>query len=288
MKQTVSQTLKSSDTEEFIDIYFYRRIGYWVARASAAVGITPNAITIVSIFWGILAGHLMMYEDIWINLLGVLSLIIANTLDRLAGNIWFVSIYIHLGLRMQNEGMGSWIWLLGAFTGLCHVFQAAIADYYRNGHLFFIKGEGGSEFDNSQSMQKLSKSLSWKKEFFYKLFMSSYVNYTREQELFTRHMGLLITKVRDAYPSGVPLWLSTGFGTDNKPLMKYTNILSFNTRAIALFVAVLSGIPIGYWIFEFTVLNIVLIYMVWQQEKISMRYINLVDNNIATTDGNEE
>jgi len=309
MKQNINQTLKSSDTEEFIDIYFYRKIGYWVAKLSADLGIKPNTITIISIFWGIIAGHLMMYETFWINLIGVLSLIIANILDSadgqlarmtnnktrlgrildgLAGNIWFVSIYIHLGIRMQGEGMGNWIWLLGAITGLCHVFQAAIADYYRNGHLFFIKGDIGSEFDNSKEMKDVYNNLSWKTDFFYKFFMKSYINYTKEQELFTRNLGRLITMVRKEFPMGIPHELMIGFRTDNLPLMKFTNILSFNTRAIALFVAVLSGFPIAYWIFEITVLNIILIYMVLQQEQISKKYIELLNVNSTTTGYNEK
>lgn len=301
MNKAIDQTLKSSDTEEVIDIYFYRKLGYAVARASAHLGITPNAITIVSIFWGVAAGHLMMYNNLWVNVAGILSLIIANTLDSadgqlarmtnnktrlgrildgLAGNIWFVSIYIHLGIRMQNAGFGPWIWLLGAATGFCHVFQAAIADYYRNGHLFFIKGEGGSEFDNSRSMKELYENLSWKKEFFYKLFMASYVNYTKEQELFTKHLGKLIQAARLTYPDGIPEWLRTDFRKDNKPLMKYTNILSFNTRAIALFIAVLVNMPVGYWIFEITVLNGILLYMVAKQESISKKYLNLIHSGV--------
>lgn len=302
MKAKIEQTLKSTDTEEYIDIIFYRKVGFRVAQGAEKLHITPNTITIISIFWGVLAGHLMMYNNVWINIGGIASLIIANILDSadgqlarmtnnktrlgrildgLAGNIWFVSIYIHLGIRMQIDGMGMWIWALGAATGLCHVFQAAIADYYRNGHLFFVKGINGSEFDNSATMSNLYRSLSWKKEFFYKLFMGSYVNYTKEQELFTRHLGLLINKIKMKYFNDIPEWLREGFITDNKPLMKYTNILSFNTRAIALFIAVLANVPIAYWIFEITVLNGILLYMVSSQEKISKKYIRLIDEKAS-------
>ena len=294
MKENISRTLKSSDTEEFIDIYFYRKLGFLLARASAMVGITPNAITIVSIFWGVVAGHLMMYTNLGLNIAGILSLIVANTLDSadgqlarmtnnktrlgrildgLAGNIWFVSIYIHIGIRMQASGYEWWIWIVGAVTGLCHVFQAAIADYYRNGHLFFLKGEGGSEFDNSISMQNLYNKLSWKDDFFYKLFMASYVNYTKEQEIFTKNLGYLISLVRSKWPNELPLWLQNGFRHENKPLMKYTNILSFNTRAIALFIAVLINMPLLYWLFELTVLNFILVYMVYKQQRVSKKYI---------------
>lgn len=210
MKQSELQnTFKSSDTEEAIDIYFYRRLGYRVALFSAKHKIRPNTITIISIFWGVVAGHLYYYNNIWINILGILFLIIANTLDSadgqlarmtndktelgrildgLAGNLWFLSIYIHIGLRLTHNGYGSWIWIIGIVTGISHIFQAAIADYYRNGHLYFIKGEAGSEFHSSKDIKRQYDSLSWKKDFWMKLFMYFYHNYTREQELFTGNL----------------------------------------------------------------------------------------------------
>ena len=43
-------TLKSADTEEWIDLLFYRPIGYRWALLFRRLGVTPNAITIS--FWG--------------------------------------------------------------------------------------------------------------------------------------------------------------------------------------------------------------------------------------------
>jgi len=296
-KSKIEETLKSADTEETIDIYFYRKLGYHVASFSARAGIRPNTITIISIFWGILAGHLYYYNNLTINILGIFALIVANTLDSadgqlarmtndktqlgrildgLAGNFWFASIYIHLALRMQTAGMGNWVWMVGAFTGVCHVFQAAVADYYRNGHLFFIKGETGSEFHNSQHLKIQYESLQWKAHFWLKLFTLSYINYTREQELLTGNLQKLIESVRIKFGNKIPPAFTESFRSENRPLMKYTNILTFNTRAIALWVAVLVNIPILYWLFELTVLNLILIYMIIRQQKISKKFLALL------------
>ena len=49
------QTLKSMDTEETIDLVFYRPIGFMWAVICAKLGISPNAITIASIFIGVVA-----------------------------------------------------------------------------------------------------------------------------------------------------------------------------------------------------------------------------------------
>jgi len=302
MKQSELQnTFKSSDTEEAIDIYFYRRLGYRVALFSAKHKIRPNTITIISIFWGVVAGHLYYYNNIWINILGILFLIIANTLDSadgqlarmtndktelgrildgLAGNLWFLSIYIHIGLRLTHNGYGSWIWIIGIVTCISHIFQAAIADYYRNGHLYFIKGEAGSEFHSSKDIKRQYDSLSWKKDFWMKLFMYFYHNYTREQELFTGNLQKLIGCVQKNFQGQIPQWLRDDFRKENKPLMKYTNILSFNTRAITLWISLLINLPLLYWFFELIVLNIILIYMVLKQQFISKKYLNLLQKEV--------
>ena len=53
------------------------------------------------------------------------------------------------------------------------------------------------------------------------------------------------------------------------PLMKYTNILSFNVRTIALFAAILVfRMPWLYFAFELTVLNFILVYMMVRHERI--------------------
>lgn len=43
--------------------------------------------------------------------------------------------------------------------------------------------------------------------------------------------------------------------------MKYTNILTFNTRAICIYVTCLLGCPWVYMLIEITLMNILYIYM---------------------------
>ena len=62
-------SLKSLDTEEHIDLWFYRPIGYVWACLARKLGVTPNAITIASIFLGIGAGIAFYFNDIWINII---------------------------------------------------------------------------------------------------------------------------------------------------------------------------------------------------------------------------
>ncbi|MDR2684701.1 MAG: CDP-alcohol phosphatidyltransferase, partial [Prevotellaceae bacterium] len=51
-------SLKSVETENFLDRIFYRKIGYKIVLLLENTEITPNMVTIISIFFGIAAGIL--------------------------------------------------------------------------------------------------------------------------------------------------------------------------------------------------------------------------------------
>ncbi len=141
-----------------------------------------------------------------------------------------------------------------------------MADYYRNIHLFFLKGKAGSELDNSAQQKELFKSLSWKNDFIRKLFIFFYKDYTASQEKLTPKFQLLFNSIKEKYGDNIPQTFKDEFRALSKPLMKYTNILSFNTRVIALFISLLINKPWIYFVFEITVLNILLVYMIMSHE----------------------
>ena len=51
-------SLKSIETENKIDRIFYRPIGFRIARMLRGTGITPNMITVISIFVGAAVGFM--------------------------------------------------------------------------------------------------------------------------------------------------------------------------------------------------------------------------------------
>ena len=96
-----------------------------------------------------------------------------------------------------------------------------------------------------------------------------YTNYTVGQEKRTPWMQRLRGLLAEKYGNRIPRKFRDEFRAKSKPLMKYTNILSFNTRTFALFAAVLVfRMPWLYFAFELTVLNIILIYMMVRHERI--------------------
>lgn len=277
-QQDFKSSLKSLDTEEHIDIYFYRRIGWAEAKLASRLGITPNAITIASIFIGVAAGICFYPTNIVTNIAGLLLLILANSfdsadgqlarmtgqhsqlgriLDGMAGDFWFISIYICICLR--TNATEAWfadkrwvIWTLAVAAGACHAFQSAMADYYRQMHLQAVNGK--SELEDSTALRAKRAEAKGVQ----KLIMSLYLGYTVCQESLTPNARAL--RDRGALPSG--------FRAGSLPLMKWANVLTFNWRSITLAICLLAGAPWVYFVCELTLGNIILTYMIRRHERL--------------------
>ncbi len=301
IKKEYMNSLKSMDTEEFIDLAFYRPLGYLWALLCSKIGVTPNAITIASIFLGVGGGVLLYFHDdlMWLNYVGIFLIVWANTfdsadgqlarmtkqysklgriLDGMSGDFWFIAIYAAICFRMNETDAvfmeHTWmIWVIAAFAGVFHAKQAATADYYRQFHLYFLKGEDGSELDSCRVLDERLRELSWKEQFWTKLVLFFYRNYTANQEKFTPYMQVLRAELYHRYSGNIPQSFRDAFREKSKPLMKFTNMLTFNTRIIVLFIAVIIKMPYLYFVFELTVLNIMLVYLIKRHESICDKFV---------------
>lgn len=307
LKERVQATLKSEDTEGTFELYVTRTPGYLWALLFKKLHIHPIAVTLLSIVIGALAGYFFWWDDLYMNLIGMFLLIWANwydcadgqlarmtgqktligrILDGFAGDVWFFSIYFFLCLRLTDESApwgqpwGIWIWLIAAFSGFhCHAKQCAMADYYRNIHLYFLKGASGSELDNYAQQSALMRSLSWnRKEWFHKIYLYFYGNYTRGQERQTPKFQKFYALVQQRYPDGLPQALKEQFRTASLPLMKYTNILTFDTRVIVLFVSLFINMPWLFFAFEIIVLEALRYYTRHVHETFCDRFTKEIEN----------
>ncbi len=301
LKEQYNQSLKSMDTEEHIDLWFYRPLGFAWATLFAKLGISPNIVTIASIFLGVGGGILLYFGAqpyIWLNYVGIFLIIWANTydsadgqlarltkqysqigriLDGVSGDLWFFAIYFALVFRELHFGdawlgdffmqsQNHWIiWTIAIAAGVSHALQCAMADYYRQFHLYFLKGESGSELESTEKLDEQIKQSSG----FKRLTMFFYRNYTANQERLTPNMQRLRRELKKQFGDQMaPQQFRDDFRKLSLPLMKYTNMLTFNTRTIAMFISVIIRIPWLYFAFELIVLNTMLIYMICRHERL--------------------
>lgn len=300
LRSEYKATLKSSDTEEHIDLCFYRPIGFMWALLFKSLHCTPNVVTIISIFFGVACGFLIYPADYGLNLLAILMLIIANSLDSadgqlarmtkqysrlgrildgMAGDLWFISIYIAICLRTNRDVAffheHSWlIWLIGLVAGICHARQAAVADYLRQFHLMFVKKDFPTEFENSASIRAQIRNT---RNLLSKLVLYFYYLYTLLQERSFPQMGKLMAELREKYPDGkLPDKLAEELRMATLPMCKWENFMTFNWRSFALFASILVKHPMWYFIAELTVFNVALIYVQVRHEKICRSFLGKV------------
>ena len=284
-KELLKLSFKSEDTEEWLDVHFTRPIGLAFALLWNKFDIHPNVITILSIFLGVGAGWMFHYTDLWSNICGVLLLMFANfcdstdgqmaritgkktligrMLDGFAGDVWFVAIYLGIVARLwhQNVPFTDYQWGLGGFI-LCalagfgfHSKQSSLADYYRQIHLFFLLGKEGSELDNYQQQRQIYENLP-KGELLSRTFYYNYANYCKSQEQRTPCFQRFFAQWKQQPSETVRQQLLAG----SRPLMKYTNLLTFNSRAITIYVTCLLGCPWVYPLVELTVFQAMYVHM---------------------------
>ena len=84
----VEATYKAREVEGILDLYFYRKIGFWLAQFFARLKVTPAGVTLLGGVCGIIAGHLYYYRDLRVNIAGMentdrVRLVAQQTVDEL-------------------------------------------------------------------------------------------------------------------------------------------------------------------------------------------------------------
>ncbi|MBA2623627.1 MAG: CDP-alcohol phosphatidyltransferase family protein [Chthoniobacterales bacterium] len=276
----VEDTYKARDVESALDIYFYRPIGFGLARLFARLRFTPSMVSLLGALTGVLAGHLYFYRDLKLNILGMALHILTNALDNADGQlarltnrgslsgaimdgfadyVVFLSIYIHLSLRYVAEGGSTAVWLLALAAAASHAVQSMTIDHYRNAYLQFVAGKKTADANSSEAVRAAYDKTSWR-EFWKKLGLRNYLNYTRQQEL----LAPALLQLRRAMAPGAPSNFAGDYRSRCLPLVKYCNGLATNPRMLLLFAVLFLGHPVWYFGIEITVLNLLLLYVLYR------------------------
>lgn len=140
IKKKYQATLKSSETEDWLDYRVVRPLCYFLAVFFAKLNIHPNTVTIASMFIGAASSYFFLHgsfyyegwNGLWFNIIGVLLLCWADVLDctdgqlarltgkksrlgrildGMAGFTWFIPIYVLLMVRFYQHHSLEFGWL---------------------------------------------------------------------------------------------------------------------------------------------------------------------------------
>ena len=321
MNENISQTLKSSETDDWLDFHIVRPLCFYFVRFFAWLGITPNTVTILSMFVGagssyFFASGCLFYEGtkgLTYNLIAIALLVIADLLDctdgqlarytgqksrmgrildGVAGFIWFIPIYhaliyrfyLHHSIEFGWLGIADTqqnviiatvvVYILAWVSGIVGMgSQTRLADYYYQIHLFFLKGEKGSELDESQRQKEIYEQMPVGTSWIERTFQKSYIDYTRKQEKVTPQFQRLMSLLRQKYGSAgnMPAEVREAFHSQSLPLMKWNGMLTFNFRSAWFFLFCLLDVPVMNFLFEIIVMGLLAYYINHRHEAFCKR-----------------
>lgn len=316
IKEKALSTLKSLETDDWLDINVVRPLAYLCALAFNKFDIHPNTVTIISMFVGaascVFFAHGCFYyegtEGLVCNIIAILMLIVADILDctdgqlarmtgktsrigrildGVAGFTWFTPIYLAFVYRfyMHHELEFGWLGIedtpenaivatlivfgLGLVSGISGIAgQQRIADYYIQCHLFFLKGEKGSELDNSERQQKIYDEMPKDENPVVRYFQKSYVDYTRKQEKVTPMFQKMMAKLKEKYGASenIPAEFREKFHRYSLPMMTLNGLLTFNFRTMWLIIFILLDLPAEFFLFESIAMEMLYRYIVYRHE----------------------
>src|SRR6266576_3991300 len=287
---TIEATYKAREVEGVLDLYFYRPIGFRLARLFAKLKMTPAGVTWFGGLLGVIAGQLYYYRDLRTNIIGMAFHVCANALDNadgqlarlthrenrdgriidsLADHLVFVSIYVHLTLRYLVAGSSPAICLLALAAGISHALQGAAADYYRSSYLYFVTDRARLGLDSTSTLRSDYRELSWRSKPWNKFLLALYLNFTRQQEMLAPHLKKLRATTSQQFDGEIPNWLRTRYRNLAGPMFKWWGFLMTNSRMFVLFALLFIGQPIYYFWFEFIPLNLLFVYLIIRQENMS-------------------
>lgn len=296
VRADIEATYKAREIEGFLDLHFYRKIGFQLARLFAWAGVTPNAVTVLGTLAGIAAGHLYFYRDLTTNILGMCLHVLANTLDNADGqlarlinrqspsgrvldgigdNLVFIGIYVHLCLRFVAEGGSGAVWIIALLAGLSHSWQSAAAEFCRDAYLRFAAGKMRS-LELSSDLRRQGENVTWGKQFFEKLLLRLHLNNVLQQEVMCPCLVRLEEAARRAFPGKVPGAFRDRYRDLNRDLIRFLNLLRTNSRMLLLFLLLFAGQPVWYFTIELLPLNLLLIALLIRQNSLWRRLEPLV------------
>ena len=311
MNEEFKKTLKSSDTEDWLDLHFVRPFCYYWALLFARLDIHPNTVTILfmfigagsAIFFGCASFYYNGMEGLMFNIIAILMLCLADIfdctdgqlarmtgkksklgriLDGLAGFTWFIPIYhamiyrfyLHHDLEFQWLGIEDTPENALIVTGIAYIIgviagfmgtggQQRLADYYIQVHLFFLKGEKGSELDNSKRQQEIYDQMDESTPAYERYFQKTYIDYTKKQEASTPQFQRLLAKLRSKFGSldAIPQEFREEFRQYSLPVIKWNGLLTFNFRSFWLFLFCLLDVPVMYFVWEIVGMGLLYLYV---------------------------
>ncbi|HWM25044.1 MAG TPA: CDP-alcohol phosphatidyltransferase family protein [Chthoniobacterales bacterium] len=157
---TLGPAFKAYEIEELVDVYFFRPLGFIIARFAATLRLTPTQVTVFGALVGI-AGGAMLYDErlgLYAFALLILHGIIdsadgqlarmtgqvtelGRALDGGAGYLTHAAIYLAIAAGVMHRGGSGAILIWMVLAGIANAVQAQMYEHHRHDYaMIAVKG----------------------------------------------------------------------------------------------------------------------------------------------------
>ncbi len=151
---------KAYEIEELVDVYFFRPLGFILARSAAALGLTPTQVTVFGALVGVAGGALLydqrlrLYAFALLILHGIIDSAdgqlarltgrvteLGRVLDGVAGYLTHTAIYLAIAAGVMHRGGSDTILIWMVLAGISNAVQAQMYEYHRHEYaMIAVKG----------------------------------------------------------------------------------------------------------------------------------------------------
>jgi phosphatidylglycerophosphate synthase len=258
-------SLKDTSVEEAVDLYLFRPIAFVLVKMIYRFPITPNQISLLSIFAGIAAGIFFAYGDkksfLYAGLLYALAHIldcmdgmiarlkkngtlIGRIIDGWADYVTSTAIYVGLliGINRSSFELPAPPLLLLVIAGFSLALNAMVVDYYRHEFMAHALGKTNTVRDDlklfSDELDRLKKK---KGKYLEKLMIAVFLGYTKIQ------VKNGVEKIK---------YSQEQYYKSNRPLLFMWNWIGLTTHIFVLILAAFLYDPMIFFYYNIAVANV--------------------------------
>ena len=261
--ETSESVRRESEIEEITNLYVIHPVSNFLTPRFARLGITPNAVSLAGMGFGILAGFAYYrYRDPRWAVVGFLLMIawhvmdgadgqlarltnaqseLGKILDGICDYVTFIAVYSALAAALTRD-LGGWAWLLAVLAGLCHAVQSAAYEAQRQEYAFWGLDKASAKLAMPPPAGIAPRPM----ERLHRLYIAAQLLVSGQTVALRDRLAQAIEK---AGPGGAAA-IRARYREIFAPAVRRWSILSANYRTIGIFIGAAIGRPDYYFIFE--------------------------------------
>lgn len=294
--ETGEPVRRTSEIEEITNLYVIHPIASSLTPLFADIGITPNAVSLTGMAFGLLAAVAYYhYRDVQYAVAGFVLMIAWHVMDGADGQlarlthsqsqtgkildgicdyVTFIAVYVALAASASRTS-GNWVWAFAIAAGVCHAVQSAAYEVQRQEYNFWGWDRKSAELlgaDNLPQAGTGATALQRLMEMLYRLYIRLQFRTAGVGEEFRKRLAEILKR-----EPGRAATVRRHYRETFAPAVRRWSVLSANYRTIGIFIGALLRAPQYYFEFEIVGFSAILAVLIFGQHARYTQFLESLD-----------